>query len=116
VRYSIGRFFNPSSVGSRTIKDQIRVQYARPLSPVMTFEGAVRLSREERVGETQQRDRDRAIAELILTRQFTPTWYVSGGYRYVWQDLSGAGGEADNNGVYVTVGYRGLNSRTAITK
>jgi hypothetical protein len=116
VRYSIGRFFTPSSVGSRTIKDQIRVQYARPLSPVMTFEGAVRLSREERVGETQQRDRDRAIAELILTRQFTPTWYVSGGYRYVWQDLSGAGGEADNNGVYVTVGYRGLNSRTAITK
>jgi hypothetical protein len=116
VRYSIGRFFTPSSVGARTIKDQVRLQYRRPLSPVVSFDGAVRLTREARVGDTEQRDRDRAIAELALTRQFTPTWHVSVGYRYVWQDLAGPGGEADNNGLYLTVGYRGLNSRMASTK
>jgi hypothetical protein len=116
VRYSIGRFFTPSSVGSRTIKDQVRLQYRRPLSPLMSFDCAVRLTREERVGDTEQRDRDRAIAELALARQITATWYVSAGYRYVWQDLVGPGGEADNNGLYLTVGYRGLNSRTASTK
>ena len=109
VRYSIGRFLTPSTFGTRSTKDQIRVQYLRPLSPLMTFSGAVRFTRDQRVGDTANRDRDRALAELTLTRKLTPTWYVSGEYRYVWQDLGGGGGEADNNGILITVGYKGLN-------
>lgn len=113
VRYSIGRFLTPSTFGTRSTKDQVRVQYISPLTPLLTFNGAVRFTRDQRVGDTANRDRDRANAELSLVRQFTPTWSVSGGYRYVWQDLAGAGGEADNNGLFITVSYRGLNPRTA---
>jgi len=114
VRYAIGRFLTPSTFGMRSAKDQVRVQYIRPLTPVMTFNGAVRFTRETRVGDTANPDRDRAIVDLSLTRQLTPTWFLSGGYRYVWQDLAGVGGEADNNGVFITVGYRGLNPRTGV--
>jgi hypothetical protein len=116
VRYSIGRTFTPSTFGTRTTTDQVRVQYIRPMSPVMTFNGALRGMRDERVGDTAKRDRDRAIAELSLTRQITPTWYIGAGYRYVWQNLAGPGGEADNNAVSVTVSYRGLNPRARVAQ
>jgi hypothetical protein len=82
----------------------------------MTFNGALRGMRDERVGDTAERNRDRAIAELSLTRQITPTWYIGAGYRYVWQNLAGPGGEADNNAVYVTVSYRGLNPRARVAQ
>jgi hypothetical protein len=86
VRYSIGRFLMPSTFGTRITKDQMRVQYSRPLSPLTVFEGAVRFTRDHRVGGTSP-DRDRALAELSLTRDLTQNWYVSAEYRYVWRTL-----------------------------
>ena len=112
VRYAIGRYLSPSTLGTRTTKDQIRVQYIRPLSALMTFNGAVRASREERIREQGGQERKRALVELSLERQITRTWYVEGGYRYVWQDLGG-GGSVDNNAVFLTFGYRGLDARAA---
>jgi hypothetical protein len=109
IRYSIGRFLMPSTFGTRITKDQIRVQYVRPLSPLMTFEGAVRLTRDDRIGDDSDQDRDRALLELSLTRKLTQSWYVSGEYRYVWQDIGGVGGNADNHALLLTVGYKALN-------
>jgi hypothetical protein len=108
IRYSIGRFMRPSTFGTRTTTDQIRVQYTRPLTPLLTFDGAVRMTRDDRVDDTTRPDRDRVLAELSLTRMLTSTWSISAEYRYTWQDLGGIGGKADNNGVFIAVGYQGL--------
>ena len=116
VRYAIGRYLTPATFGTRTTKDQIRVQYIRPLSPLWTFNGAVRATLDKRLGDQNNPDRKRAQADLTLTRQLTPSWYISGGYRYAWQDLGGTNAEADNNAVFLTVGYRGLDTRQARTQ
>src|SRR5690606_33260587 len=88
VRYSIGRFLAPSSVGSRRETDQLQVQYLRPLGPRLAFNGAVRLWRDRRIGNDDgNRDGDRARAELALRGELTRTLYLAGGYRYSWQDL-----------------------------
>ncbi len=116
VRYAIGRYLTPATFGTRTTKDQIRVQYIRPLSPLWTFNGAVRATLDKRVGDQTNPERKRAQAELTFTRRLTPSWYISGGYRYAWQDLGGTDAEADNNAVFLTVGYRGLDVRQAQTQ
>ena len=72
------------------------------------------MSREERIREQGGEVRKRALTELSLARQITRTWYVSCGYRYVWQDLGG-NLDADNNGVFLSFGYSGLDPRRAQT-
>jgi hypothetical protein len=118
IRYSIGRFLRPSTLGSRRASDQVRVQYIRPLSPLMTFNAALRATRDKRIGGDDVpvvENRDRAIAELTLTRQITPTFYVTGGARYAWQDLGGES-NANNYGVFLGFGWRGLDRREARTR
>lgn len=111
VRYSVGRYLAPGTFGARRTRDQLRVQYQRPLSPLLELDGAVRLSRDQRVGGVVGENRDRALAELTLTRLLTRTWFVSGGLRYAWQDLNGQS-SAHNIGAFVSVGYRGLKRET----
>ena len=39
------------------------------------------------------------------------TWYVGGGYSYIWQDREQQPSDADNNQLFIVVGYRGLTPR-----
>lgn len=117
IRYSIGRFLRPSTLGSRRTADQVRVQYLRPLTPLLSLSAALRATRDERIGRDEfatVRQRERAIAELTLTRQLTPTFYVTGGARFAWQDVGAA--SATNYGAFVGVGWRGLDRRQARTR
>jgi hypothetical protein len=114
-QYAIGRYLSPSTLGTRSTKDQLKVQYIRPFSALMRFNGSVRLSNEERIGVQGGAHRKRALAELSLERQIGRTWYVIGGYRYAWQDLAD-NGSVDNNGVFLTFRYRGLDPRPAQTR
>jgi len=56
VRYNLGRFLEPSTIGSRVKNDVLRVQYTRSLSTRTTVIAAVRYNRENRIedlaGET----------------------------------------------------------------
>lgn len=117
IRYSVGRFLRPSTLGSRRSSDQVRVQYIRPLTPLLSLNAALRGTRDQRIGGVggDLEDRNRAIAELTLTRQITPTFYVTGGARYAWQDLGGTS-NATNYGVFLGFGYRGLDRREAMTR
>jgi hypothetical protein len=118
ISYGIGRFLIPSTLGTRRKSDQIQFQYDRLFSEKLSFRGAVRLTRDEAVGISasgESGDRDRVRTELSLTRLMTPTWYIGGGYRFAWQDLSSLGGDqADNHGIFINVGYRGRDPRRDI--
>lgn len=118
IRYSIGRFLRPSTLGSRRTADQVRVQYVRPLTPLLTLDFALRATRDQRIGGGEIaviEKRNRALAELTLTRQLTPTFYVTGGARYAWQDFAGTS-NATNYGAFLGFGWRGLDRREARTR
>src|ERR1700722_7938037 len=111
VQFSIGKFLQPSSIGGRVALDQFRVQYDRPLSERLSFEGAVRVTRAELVGAALSAEvptEDRTNAEFNLRFDITRTWYVAGGYIFARARDLGEGNLAYSNGAIITGGYRGL--------
>jgi hypothetical protein len=114
-RYSVGRFIEPSGLGSRLQTDVIRLQYDRPLSPRLALFGAVRFTRDRELGEEDvnldlddSRDRDRAYGEVQLRGAVTPEWYVAGGYRYAMLDNQSVFGKGENHTVFLSFGFQGL--------
>jgi hypothetical protein len=110
LRYSVGRFIEPSNVGSRTTLDQFRFEYLQPLSERWNFDGAASYGRLRIVGPTAQDQtaRDRANAELRMNYLLSPTLTLSGGYQYASLDVKTSTGLAKSNGVFLTLSYKGL--------
>ena len=112
IRYNVGRFLEPSTIGSRVKNDVVRVQYSRSLSTRTTVIAAVRYSREnrleDRIGETTN---ERSYADVWASYQLTPTWYVGGGYRFIRQDITSEPRAANDHSVFVNFGYRALDPR-----
>jgi hypothetical protein len=108
-RLTAGRNFTPSGRGGKTSSDQLRIQYNRDLSPRWQFTGAARLIRDESIitfGQLQ--DRDYARLQLSLKWKMTPTWFIRGGYTHTYQDRVTDPRSADDDKVFVSVGYLGL--------
>lgn len=109
VRYSIGRFLEPSSVGSRVTLDQFRVEYLRPIGPRFRIDTAVRLSRTRSIGDsTSIRDRDRANVEITSRTQLSRTLTLNAGYRYAFLDRKVIDDSVENHGVFLTLSFHGL--------
>jgi len=108
-RFTIGRRYIPTSAGSNANLDQLRLQYTRDLSQRLQFGGVARYeSRQDTAREVSRENRDYARGDLSLTWNATQNWYVTGSYSYIWEDRERAISDADNNRLYVGVGYRGL--------
>ena len=116
LRYSVGRFLAPSSLGGRLQSDQVRVQYDRPLSPRTTVSGAARYNKDSRIGgdglADDFPDRTRVYAEFYLRNYLTREWYLTGGYRYGMLDNGSTFGTGQNHAIYLTVGFQGLTPPT----
>ncbi len=41
----------------------------------------------------------------------TQTWYLGGGYAYIWQDREADPSDAANNKFFINFGYQGLNRK-----
>jgi hypothetical protein len=92
--------------------DEFRLQYERDLSPRLSFTGSGRFETRNAITSNTDGDRDFARADLSVEYMLMPAWYVRGGYAYLWQDRESDPGDADNNQVFVSVGYRGLSPRS----
>jgi hypothetical protein len=110
-RFSAGRLFDATGARSKSEVDQLRLQYDRDLTQRLTFTGAGRYEKRNSLstGGGQGDDRDYARADLALRWMMAPTWYLAGGYSYIWQDRQNAAGSADNNKLFVGFGYKALN-------
>jgi len=109
IKYSIGRFLEPSSVGSRVTLDQVRVQYLRPLGPRFAIDTAVRLARSRTIGNADEGgDRDRANVELMTRTQLSRTLTLNFGYRYAFLDRKTIDDSVENHGVFLTLAFHGL--------
>jgi len=112
IQYAIGRFLEPSSVGSLVGLNQVRVQYRHDFSVRTQFVGMVRVSRSDDLSDNSHEDR--ALLQVALVRRLTELWSISGGYRFAYQKLSELEANqvvtqpaAHNNGVFINVAYRG---------
>ena len=112
VQYAIGRFMEPSSVGSLVGLNQIRVQYRHDFTARVQFVGSMRISRSDDLSDNTHEDR--AILQVALVRRLTELWSVSGGYRFAYQKLRDLESNvivtepaARNNGVFINVAYHG---------
>lgn len=106
---SIGRTYIPTGSGGKAESDQLRIQYDRDLTQRLKFRGAGRYeARTALTDRGSNDDRDYARADLSLQWAVTPTWYVRGGYSYIWQDRESATDSATNNKFFISTGYRGL--------
>ena len=109
ARISVGRTFAPTGSGGKSEVNQLRLQYDRDLSERLSFLGAGRYEQRNSLGTNGQGDdRDFARVDLSLKWFFKPTWFVQGGYSYIWEDRESASGDADNNKLFLSVAYKGL--------
>jgi hypothetical protein len=108
-RFAISRTYIPTGDGGKSESDLLRLQYNRSFSERLSFLGAARYEMRNALTETGGGDdRDYARVDLSLNYYFTQTWYVQGGYSYTWLDRQTTAGDADNNRLFVSVGYQGL--------
>ncbi len=108
-RVRAGRFFTPSGHGGKSVSDQVHLQYDRNFSPRLEFQTAARYLRDRAISDDNaQGDRDYARFDISLRWWWTETVFLRAGYDYIWQEYQRNTEDADNNQVYLSVGYRGL--------
>lgn len=108
-RLVAARRFLPTGDSGKQTLDSIRLQYDRDLSQRLALRGAVRLESRSGLGTIGAgTERDYARGDLSLRWFVTPTWFVGGGYTYIWQDRESDPTSADNNRFFVNFGFRGL--------
>lgn len=108
-RLSASRRFQPTGDSGKQTLDTIRLQYDRSLSERLEFRGVARFESRSGLGTiASSSERDYARVDSWLRWFVTPTWFVGGGYTYIWQDRESAPSSADNNRFFVNFGYRGL--------
>jgi hypothetical protein len=110
-RFTVGRSFIPTGDSGKATLDHARIQYDRMLSQRFSLRAAARYDSRNALGETTittGTDRDYARADLSLRWYVTQTWYVGGGYAYIWEDRQEAPSDASNNKIFLNFGYRAL--------
>jgi len=111
-RMDAGQYVTPSGGGSLFYTDQIKAEYDRDLGPRWSITGALLALKGRGITSYLQVDNRtyvQTLAEVVWN--LTPTWYLQGGARYMWEkyqfNLSGA---ADTR-IYFRIGYKGLPPR-----
>jgi hypothetical protein len=107
-RLNLGRLITPSGGGALYVADQVRSEYDRDLSDRLTFTGAV-IALRNRGLTANVKSADRTYVQTVVELQWmmAPTWFVQGGYQYMWQRYRFDPTAAANNRIYIRVGYQG---------
>jgi hypothetical protein len=109
VRLAAGRIFTPGGEGVKKESDQFRIEYKRAINPRLRFTGALRYTQDRplRLNATEN-FREYLRGEIKFDRSLSRVWYLSGGYRYTWQEYRADPGPADDHWLFIGFGYRGL--------
>jgi hypothetical protein len=107
ISYRIGRFLEPSSVGSELALSQVRINYTRGLSARWQAVGSARLAYLDSLARNTG-NRDRVYGQAFLRYALTQEWYLSGGYNFAWQNIPENPHATHSHGVFLTIGFQGL--------
>lgn len=107
-RMDAGRGITPSGGGGIYVNDQLQMQYSRNFSRRLAFTGAtIALRNRGLTHNVSGNDRTFVRTVMDLKWMMTPTWFVQGGYQYMWQKFQLAPDGAANNRIYIRFGYQG---------
>jgi hypothetical protein len=107
-RMDAGRVITPSGGGGIYVNDQLQFQYDRNFTQRLHFTGAVIALRNRGLTSNVSGD-DRTFVRTVVDLKWMirPTWYVQGGYQYMWQKYELDPDGAANNRIYISFGYQG---------
>ncbi len=108
-RLDAGRVITPSGGGGIYVNDQAQLQYSRNFSRRLQFIGAAIALRNRGLTPNVSGD-DRTYVRTVVEMKWmmTRTWFVQGGYQYIWQKYQLDPDGASNNRIYIRFGYQGL--------
>lgn len=107
-RVILSRFVTPSGGGGVYVNDQAQGQYIREVTERLTFTAAMIWIKSNQIPtDTYGLDRTYSQTALDFKWMIRPTWFVQGGYQYLWQKYVNTP-EASNNRIFIRVGYQGL--------
>ena len=103
-----GRTLTPSFAGARAEVDELHLEYNRNLSERMMLTSALRGTRSRSQGGDGSDDNDDFVGEVGARYLITRTWYVAGGYSYIWQRFQADDTSGHDNVFRIRFGYYGL--------
>jgi len=108
-RMDAGRLITPSGGGGIYVNDQLQFQYKRMFARRLTLTGAAIVLRTRGLTSNVSGD-DRTYYRPVVDLKWmmTRTFFVQGGYQYMWQKYSVDTFSANSNRVYIAFGYQGL--------
>jgi hypothetical protein len=116
-RFSVGRSFIPTGDGGKSEFDQFRLEYERKMNERLGFRGVARYDSRSALGSTGAGlDRDYMRVDLTMRWFMTPTWYIGGGYTYIWNDRELATESVSNNKIFINFGYRGVSRSPSLDR
>ena len=108
IRYGLGRFLQPSTLGDRLQEDQLRLEFNRAITQRVSWNGAVRLTRDRLANNPNStNNRDRDFLTLAFSDFLTQRLQLMGGYRFIWQNFQSIKEKAHDNALFLTLTYRG---------
>jgi hypothetical protein len=104
-----GRVITPSGGGGIYVNDQVQLQYSRNFSRRLQFIGAAIALKNRGLTPNVSGD-DRTYVRTVVEWKWmmSQTWFVQGGYQYLWQKYQTDPDGASNNRIYIRFGYQGL--------
>jgi hypothetical protein len=107
-RVDAGRMITPSGGGGIYVNDQLQFQYDRSFTQRLLFTGAAIALRNRGLTSNVRGD-DRTYVRTVVDLKWMirPTWYVEGGYQYMWQKYQLDPDGAANSRIYIRFGYQG---------
>jgi hypothetical protein len=107
-RLDAGRVITPSGGGGIYVNDQLQFEYDRNFTQRLLFTGALIALRNRGLTSNVSGD-DRTYVRTVLDMKWMirPTWYVQGGYQYMWQKYELDPDGAENSRIYIRFGYQG---------
>jgi hypothetical protein len=108
-RLNGGRLITPSGAGGLYVQNQLKFQYDREMSYRLSFTAAVIALKNHGISANVVGD-DRTYVQPLIEAKWaiTRTWYVLGGYQYMWEKFQVDPTGAADNRIYLRVGYMGL--------
>jgi hypothetical protein len=109
LRADLNRLITPSGGGSVYVADQAQVEYDRKLTQRLSFIGAVIYEQDRALTANFAGDGRNYLRTLLdIKWMMTRTFYIQGGYSYIWQQYQINPDGAANNRFYLRFGYQGM--------
>jgi hypothetical protein len=108
-RLNGGRLITPTGAGALYVQEQLKFQYDRDVTYRLGVTGALIALKDHGISANVVGD-DRSYVQSVVELKWglTRTWYILGGYQYMWQKFQLDPTGAADNRIYIRVGYQAL--------